>query len=141
MIDPVTGPVHAFCQGTAFPPGKIAVRQEVLPELMHLALVPVELSGFTGGDLTHGKAVLDALFLMTLAILQVGGSGGLRKKQKTGNENGGNDDRLLFHDMPSFGLVLTGRTCREAVWSTWAGKKKEGWCHRKGRLRQKPPFG
>lgn len=123
-IDPVTGSRHAFYQGVAFTAGKIAIRQEVSPELTHLALVPVKFFGLTGGDLTIVKAVLNALLLLTLAILQVGGTGGLRKKQKTGHKNGGNDDWLLFHDRLSFGLVLTGKTCREAVWSTWIGKKK-----------------
>jgi hypothetical protein len=123
-IDPVTGSLHAFYQGAAFPAGKIAIRKEVPPELTYLALVPVKSFGFTGGDLTIGKAVLNTLLLAMLAIFQVGRAGGLRKKQKTGNENGGNDERLLFHDRPSFGLVLTGKTCREAVWSTWNGKKK-----------------
>jgi hypothetical protein len=103
-IDPVTGSLHAFCQGAAFPAGKIAIRQEVPPELTHLALVPVKFFGLTGGDLTIGKAVLNALFLLTLAIPQVVGTGGLRKKQKTGHKNDGNDDWLLFHDRPSFGV-------------------------------------
>jgi hypothetical protein len=124
-VDPVTGPVYAFCQDAAFPMGKIPIRQEVPPELTYLALVPEKLFGLTGGNLTAGNTVLYALFLMTLVILQAGGTGSLRKKQKAGNENGGNDDRLLCHDISSFfGLVLTGKTCREAVWLTSAGKKE-----------------
>jgi len=101
-VDPVTGLVHAFYQGAAFPMGKIPIRQKVPSELTYLALVLEKLFGLTGGNLTAGNTVLDALFLLTLVILQVGGTGSLRKKQKAGNENGGNDDRLLFHDIFSF---------------------------------------